>query len=179
MKWRLYGSINGKKPILLDARSSKKQLQHNFQMPLFRLDGKVIELPQINTKQTTSKETVYFDKEIFIKYYKQYVNHSIQPNFKKRLVDKNIYYLMYDEYDLNRNLIRKNMIIGMKVKNNKVIDVIYYEDDDGFRDAFDLSKKEVKYFWNTKISRFEYIRKIIIPMLVNRFFLYISCYNFD
>jgi hypothetical protein len=59
---------------------------------------------------------------------------------------------MYDEYDLNRNLIRKNMVVGMKMKNNKVVDVIYYEDDDGNRDAFDLSKKEVKYFWNTKIG---------------------------
>ena len=59
---------------------------------------------------------------------------------------------MYDEYDLNRNLLRKNMVIGMKIKNNKVIDIIYYEDDDGARDAFDLSDKKVKHYWDTKIG---------------------------
>ena len=44
------------------------------------------------------------------------------------------------------------MVIGIKMKNDKIVDIIYYEDNDGNRDAFDLTDKEVKYFWNTKIG---------------------------
>lgn len=109
---------------------------------------------KVTKKLKVIKKEIPLTKESLQKYYNQKVNDSIYPEFKKNCYDvtnKN-YYLMYDEYDLNRNLLRKNMVIGMKIKNNKVIDIIYYEDDDGARDAFDLSDKKVKRYWDTKIG---------------------------
>lgn len=109
---------------------------------------------KVSKKLRVIKKEIPLTKESLQKYYNQKVNDSIYPEFKKNCYDvtnKN-YYLMYDEYDLNRNLLRKNMVIGMKIKNNKVIDIIYYEDDDGARDAFDLSDKKVKRYWDTKIG---------------------------
>jgi hypothetical protein len=74
--------------------------------------------------------------------------------------DNDTYYFLYDEYDLNRNLVGKDLIIGLILKNGNVKKSIMYEDDEGNYLPFDLKKEKIKNYWN---------KKIMLPLLFQDF----------
>jgi len=118
-----------------------------YQTPIFFLDGNIstIEQPQ-------SKEKPEIDINKFIKYYKQKINSSVNPEFKKYMYSNNTYYFIFDEYDLNKNLVEKDLIIGFEVNGNKIKKALLYEDDDGNYKPFDLRNSKQKDYWDKNIG---------------------------
>jgi hypothetical protein len=144
--WMLKG-YSGKKQTILDSRKLGKNLPRNYQLPLMYFNGttKVLAQPQ-NSIETS------IDKNLFIKYYKQKINPSMTINPKKYIKDNNSFYILYDEYDLNKNLVGKDLIIGFVMSGDKIKKAILYEDDDGNLLPFDLTKKHMKTYWDSRIS---------------------------
>ena len=162
--WILKGTFNGKSWKNLDIQNLGRQLPRGYQLPLIYFDGRTKVLPQPITKATEKPVIVteYIpDKEIFAKYYKQKINPSIKPEFKKYMRDGNTYYCLFDAYDLNRNLVSKDLIIGFVLSSEKVKKAILYENDEGNYVPFDLSKQVMMNFWK---------KHIMLPLLFNTSF---------
>ena len=150
--WTLRGTSNGKSwDVLHQMKYSTPDLLL-YQSPMFLLNNKIIDIPQPKSYDAPPNKSV--DKAIFEKYYKQKINNSNQPNYKKYIYDEdnNTYYLLFDIYDLNGNLREKDLIIGYIVANNKIKKAIMYEDSEGNMTPFDMKDKKMKQFWDTTIA---------------------------
>ena len=157
--WSLKG-YSGKNQIILDSRKMGKSLPRNYQLPLMYINGntrtKVLPQKTLQTKQ----EEITIDKNLFIKYYKQKINPSMTIQPKKYIKDNNIYYVLYDEYDLNKNLVGSDFIVGFVMNGDKIKKAILYEDDEGNMKPFDLKKKHMKTYWDSRI---------MLPLLFENF----------
>ena len=144
--WTLKGS-DGKVWEVIHEESYNLKGKKLYQTPIFYLDGtnSTIEQPQ-------SFEKPEIDVKKFVSYYKQKVNSSVNPEFKKYMYSNGVYYFIFDEYDLNNNLVAKDLIVGFEVYEDKVKKVILYEDDDGNFKPFDLRDGKQKEFWNSMIG---------------------------
>jgi len=144
--WTLKGS-DGKVWEVIHKESQNLEGKKLYQTPIFFLDGtkSTIEQPQ-------SFEKPEVDVKKFVSYYKQKVNSSVNPEFKKYMYSNGVYYFIFDEYDLNNNLVAKDLIVGFEVYEDKVKKVILYEDDDGNYKPFDLRDGKQKEFWNSMIG---------------------------
>ena len=86
-------------------------------------------------------------------YYKKKINPFGKAVFKKYMYDNNkTYYMVFDEYDNNRNLVDTDLIIGFVIVKGVVKKPVMYENPDGSFDAFNLKKKEMMAFWKKKIG---------------------------
>jgi hypothetical protein len=74
--------------------------------------------------------------------------------------DSNTYYVLYDEYDLNKNLVGSDFIVGFVMNGDKIKKAILYEDDEGTMKPFDLKKKHMKTYWDSRI---------MLPLLFENF----------
>ena len=149
--WRLFGSYDGSKWVLLDKKldysTPNKRL---YQLPIFTIENSgTYDLPQPKSRVKT--ELV---KTVLVQYYKEKINPYINPNFKKVMYDNdmNIYYILFDEYDLNRELIASDQIVGFALKNGKVKSVHLYTDEYGTEKPYDLSVKEIKKAWDRNVG---------------------------
>jgi hypothetical protein len=144
--WTLKGS-DGKVWEVIHEESYNLKGKKLYQTPIFYLDGtnSTIEQPQ-------SFEKPEINVKKFVSYYKQKVNSSVNPEFKKYMYSNGVYYFIFDEYDLNNNLVAKDLIVGFEVYEDKVKKVILYEDDDGNFKPFDLRDGKQKEFWNSMIG---------------------------
>ena len=160
--WTLKGSTDGKLWTSLDSRKLNNKLSRGHQMPLMYLNGDTKELPQpqsliedtpLHIQISTKQEETSIDKNIFIKYYKQKINPSMTIQPKKYIKDSNTYYVLYDEYDLNKNLVGRDFIVGFVMNGDKIKKVILYEDntDSGNMKPFDLKKKHMKTYWDSHV----------------------------
>uniref|UniRef100_A0A6C0D7K7 Uncharacterized protein n=1 Tax=viral metagenome TaxID=1070528 RepID=A0A6C0D7K7_9ZZZZ len=132
----------------IDEQSYNLEDKKLYQTPIFYLDGSVA-----SATQPQSFEKPEMDVEMFVKYYKQKVNPSCNPEFKKYMMNNSTYYFLFDDYDLNKNLVAKDLIIGFETSNNKPKKVLLYEDDDdGNYKPFDLRNSKQKEFWDSKIG---------------------------
>ena len=151
---------NGKEWITMDKRRFTK-VPPSYQMPLYYFNGTKKILPQKEAKAKEAKvkekakvkEAKQIDRNILKKYYTQKINPSIIPDFKKKMYDSNndVYYFLYDEYDLNKNIKSKDLVIGFVMHGDKVKKAILYEDDEGNMSGFDLKNKNHKRYWDSKI----------------------------
>jgi len=158
--WIIKATNDGRKWNELDSKSMRNSIERNYQLPIIYFNGKTKALPQPVSKQIDKPKVEKIDKETLIKYYKQKINSSIKPDYKKYMRDNDTYYFLYDEYDLNRNLVGKDLIIGLILKNGNVKKSIMYEDDEGNYLPFDLKKEKIKNYWN---------KKIMLPLLFQDF----------
>ena len=149
--WRIYGSYDGSKWVLLDKKinytTPNKRL---YQLPIFTIENSgTYDLPQPKSRVKT--ELV---KTELVQYYREKINPYINPNFKKVMYDNdmNIYYVLFDEYDLNRELIASDQIVGFSLKNNRVKSVHLYTDEYGTEKPYDLSDKEIKKAWDRNVG---------------------------
>ena len=154
-EWILKGTNDGRSWTTLDSRKLGKALTRNYQMPLLYLNGntKVLPQPLSRLEERVLEQDSSIDKSILIKYYKQRINPSVIPDYKKFMYDKNnkVHYFLHDSYDLNKNLIGKNLIIGFVLQDDKVKKPILYENEDGTQVSFDMTKKHMKQFWEKNI----------------------------
>jgi hypothetical protein len=152
-EWILKGTNDGRNWKVLDSRKLAKPLTRGYQLPLMYLNGKTKPLPQpvVRVEERPIEETI--DKAMLVKYYKQKINPSITPDYRKFLYDRNsnTHYFLYDEYDLNRNLISKDLIIGFILQGDKVRKPVLYENEDGQQVPFNLAKRYMKEFWERNI----------------------------
>ena len=152
-EWVLKGTNDGRNWEILDSRKLAKPLARGYQLPLMYLNGKTKPLPQpvVRVEEKPIEETI--DKAILVKYYKQKINPSITPDYRKFLYDRNsnTHYFLYDEYDLNRNLISKDLIIGFILQGDRVRKPVLYENEDGQQVPFNLAKRYMKEFWERNI----------------------------
>jgi hypothetical protein len=128
-------------------------------------NGKIKELSQpvskITDKPPPRIEEKVLDKETLVKYYKQKIDPSIKPEFKKYMRDNDTYYCLFDAYDLNRNMVGKDLIVGFIMRDGRVKKPVLYEDDEGNYVPFDMRKKTIKEFWD---------RTIMLPLLFSTSF---------
>jgi len=154
-EWILKGTNDGRSWTILDTRKLGKALPRNYQLPLLYLNGKTKELPQpvSRLEEKIIEQDSTIDKSILTKYYKQRINPSVIPDYKKFMYDKTnkVHYFLHDTYDLNKNLIGKNLIIGFVLQDNKVKKPILYENEDGTQVSFDMTSKHMKQFWEKNI----------------------------
>jgi hypothetical protein len=151
--WTIKGS-SSKKWFLIEKRKFKPIKHALYQMPLFYFNGetKVLPQPKSMLKDKPDEKKIYEpDTKVLQKYYKQKINPSRVPDFKKHYVENDTYYYLYDEYDLNKKLLASDLVIGFVLKNDKVKNVIMYENEDGEKRGFDLRKKEDKHYWDANI----------------------------
>jgi hypothetical protein len=143
---------SGKEWVTLEKRNFKK-LPLNYQMPLYYFNGTQKTLPQPKVKEVKEVKSQKIDRNILKKYYKQKINPSIVPDFKKKMYDhkNDVYYFLYDEYDLNKSLVSKDLVIGFVVQNDKVHSAVLYEDNDGNRSGFNLRNRDHKRYWDNTI----------------------------
>ena len=146
-------AFSGKNQTTLDSRKIARNLPRNYQLPLMYINGntRTKVLPQKTIQNSTTQEEETINKNIFIKYYKQKINPSMTIQPKKYIKDSNIYYILYDEYDLNKNLIGNNNIVGFVMEGGKIKKAILYEDDEGNMKPFDLKKKHMKTYWDSHV----------------------------
>ena len=130
-----------------------------YQTPIFYLHGTTEQEQQQQQEeqsqqqpQPQSFEKPEIDINKYIKYYKQKINPSINPEFKKYMFENNTYYFLIDEYDLNKNLVNTNVIVGFIMNSARIKQVVLYEDDDGVKAPIDMRKKEHKNFWDSTIG---------------------------
>jgi len=161
-EWVLKGTNDGRKWTVLDSRKLGKNIARGYQLPLIYLDGRTKSLPQpvVRVEERPVEETI--DKSILVKYYKQKINPSTTPDYKKFLYDRNskTHYFLYDEYDLNRNLTGKDLIIGFILQDNRVKKPVLYENEDGMQVPFNLTKSYMRQFWE---------KNIMVPLLFEDF----------
>jgi hypothetical protein len=135
--------MKDKKWILLDK-------QDNYDIPVERS----YTLPPFyfNSKKSVKNNSLP-DMKIIEDYYKKKINPFGKAVFKQYMFGNNkTYYMVFDEYDNNRNLIDKDLIIGFVMGKGVVKKPIMYENPDGSFDAFNLKKKEMMSFWKKKIG---------------------------
>jgi len=154
-EWILKGTNDGRNWTTLDSKKLGKVLTRNYQLPLLYLNGrsKVLPQPVSRLEEKVVEQDYSIDKSMLVKYYKQRINPSIMPDYKKFMYDRNnkIHYFLHDTYDLNKNLVEKNVIIGFILQDNKVKKPILYENEDGTQVSFDLTKNHMKQFWEKNI----------------------------
>ena len=143
--WSIKGTKNGKDWIFNHKYKFNKYID---QSPLFYFNGSI---KNIKAPKQEIQETPKFDVKALQKYYKQKINPSIIPEYKKYMYAHDVVYFLYDEYDLNKKLIATDLVIGYVLKEGKVKKSILYEDEDGNYSGFDLSKKAVQRFWDKHI----------------------------
>jgi hypothetical protein len=164
IRWELKGST-GKDWKVISRKSLEKEQPRNYQLPLIYLDGRIKTLSQpvskITDKPPPRIEEKVLDKETLVKYYKQKINSSIKPEFKKYMRDNDTYYCLFDAYDLNRNMVGKDLIVGFIMRDGRVKKPVLYEDDEGNYVPFDMRKKTIKEFWD---------RTIMLPLLFSTSF---------
>lgn len=122
-----------------------------YQTPIFFLDGSVSNA-NATQPQPQSFEKPEIDIEKFKKYYKQKISESSNPEFKKYMYSNNTYYFIFDDYDLNRNLVSKDLIIGFETSGSRIKKAILYEDNDGNYKPFNLHESKQKEFWDSMIG---------------------------
>ena len=144
--WIIKGS-DGKTWEIIHEESYELEGKKLYQTPIFYLDGTTA-----TVEQPQSFEKPEVDVKKFVSYYKQKVNSSVNPEFKKYMDSNNVYYFIFDEYDLNNNLVAKDLIVGFEVYDNKVKKAILYEDEDGNYKPFDLRNSKEKIFWDSMIG---------------------------
>ena len=140
--WKVFG-LKDNKWILLDK-------QDNYDIPVERS----YTLPPFyfNSKKNVTKDSIP-DIKIIEDYYKKKINPFGKAVFKKYMFDnKKTYYMVFDEYDNNRNLIDTDLVIGFVMAKGVVKKPVMYENSDGSFDAFNLKKKEMMAFWKKKIG---------------------------
>ena len=118
-----------------------------YQTPIFYLDNSVSV-----SEQPQSFEKPEIDIKKYINYYKQKVDQSSNPEFKKYMLNNNTYYFLFDNYDLNKKIINKDLIVGFETSGSRIKKVILYENDDGERKPFNLRNSKQKEFWDSKIG---------------------------
>ena len=74
------------------------------------------------------------------------------------MINNNTIYILYDEYDLNRNLVGKDYVAGFVMNGDKIKKAILYEDYEGNLLPFDFKKKHMKTYWDSRIN---------LPLLFN------------
>ena len=144
--WIIKGS-DGKTWEVIHEESYELEGKKLYQTPIFYLDGTTA-----TVEQPQSFEKPEVDVKKFVRYYKQKVNSSVNPEFKKYMYSNNVYYFIFDEYDLNNNLVAKDLIVGFEVYGNNIKKAILYEDEDGNNKPFDLSNSKEKTFWDSMIG---------------------------
>lgn len=145
--WKLFGMKNGSY-VLLDKQDNYDiPVDRSTTLPPFYFGSK----PTVrNMIKDTKSDTP--NMEIIELYYKQKINPFGKAVFKQYMYDNDkTYYMVFDEYDNNRNLIGEDLIIGFVIVKGKVKKPIMYENPDGSFDAFNLKKKEMMTFWKKKI----------------------------
>jgi len=147
--WKLFGMKNGSY-ILLDKQENYDiPVERSRTLPPFYFGSKE-KIPSIQNEEDTKENKPNMD--IIEVYYKQKINPFGKAVFKQYMYDNNkTYYMIFDEYDNNRNLIGEDLIIGFVIVKEKVKKPIMYENPDGSFDAFNLKKKEMMAFWKKKI----------------------------
>ena len=152
--WTIKG-MNDSRWKVLDKRQFNTPSIQLHQVPMFLLNGhmKILDQPKSYDKPIHNINT-RIDKTIFEKYYTQKINSSYKANCKKYIYDSDndIYYIIFDEYDLNDNLIKEDLIIGYAMASNKIKKAIMYEDHNGNYKAFDMKNKKMKMFWDLNIA---------------------------
>jgi len=142
--WKVYG-MKDKKWILLDKQDNYDiPVERSYTLPPFFFNSK---------NNLTLKDNSVPNVKIIEDYYKKKINPFGKAVFKQYMFDNNkTYYMVFDEYDNNRNLIDTELIIGFVMGKEVVKKPIMYENPDGSFDAFNLKKKEMMSFWKKKIG---------------------------
>ena len=139
--WKVYG-MKKNEWILLNR-------QDNYDIPHERS----YTLPPFYFSAVVTKNSDIPDIKIVEKYYKEKINPFGKAVFKKYMFDNNkTYYMVFDEYDNNRNLIDTDLIIGFVIVKGVVKKPVMYENPDGSFDAFNLKRREMMGFWKKKIG---------------------------
>ena len=140
--WKVFG-LKKNEWILLDEQDEYDMpVERSYTLPPF----------YFNSKKIVKNDSMPHMK-IIEDYYKKKINPFGKAVFKKYMFDNNkTYYMVFDEYDNNRNLIDTDLIIGFVIVKGVVKKPIMYENSDGSFDAFDLKKKEMMAFWKKKIG---------------------------
>jgi len=146
--WKLFGIKNGSY-VLLDKQDNYDiPVERSSNLPPFYFGSKATTKNIIKDIQDEKKPNM----EIIELYYKQKINPFGKAVFKQYMYDNDkTYYMVFDEYDNNRNLIGEDLIIGFVIVKGKVKKPIMYENPDGSFDAFNLKRKEMIAFWKKKI----------------------------
>ena len=140
--WKVFGMKNNKW-ILLDKQDKYDiPVERSYTLPPF----------YFNSKKNLIKDSIP-DIKIIEDYYNKKINPFGKAVFKKYMFDDNkTYYMVFDEYDNNRNLIDTDLIIGFVMGKGVIKKPVMYENPDGSFDAFNLKKKEMMAFWKKKIG---------------------------
>jgi hypothetical protein len=75
--------------------------------------------------------------------------------------DNDTYYCLFDAYDLNKNKISSDLVVGFVLRDGKVKKAVLYEDDEGNYVPFDLKNRKMREFWD---------RTIMLPLLFSTSF---------
>jgi hypothetical protein len=153
--WKVFGSTDGSKWELCSAQENyPTPTQRLYQLPIFSFeDTATYDLPQPKSSLSKEKATKA-TKETLMQYYKQKINPHVVPNFKKIMYDNDtqIYYVLFDEYNLNKELINVDQIIGISHKDGKVKGAYLYADEYGTQKPYDLSVREMKRAWDRNVG---------------------------
>jgi len=157
--WNFYG-LKKHDWILLDKQNNL-DIPNDRSKPLFfyfekyrtqkieKEEKRVKALPPVveDEKDTTP------DVEIFKKYYTTKINPFSKPVFKMYMYDgSRKIYLVFDEYDMNGRLVGKDLIIGFVIDKHTIKKPIMYQTMDGTYSPFDLSKKDMAFYWKKHIG---------------------------
>lgn len=159
--WSIKATNDGRAWKTLDTQSLNNNIPRNYQMPIIYFNGTTKTLPQPVSKSSDKPKVYTLDKETLVKYYKQKINSSITPTFKKYMRDNDTYYCLFDAYDLNKNIVGSDLIVGFVMRDKSVKKAILYENDEGNYVPFDLKKKKMKEFWE---------RTIMLPLVFSTSF---------
>jgi hypothetical protein len=159
--WTIKATNDGRAWKTLDTQSLNNNIPRNYQMPIIYFNGTTKTLPQPVSKLSDKPKVYTLDKDILEKYYKQKINSSITPKFKKYMCDNDTYYCLFDAYDLNKNIVGSDLIVGFVMRDKSVKKAILYENDEGNYVPFDLKKKKMKEFWE---------RTIMLPLVFSTSF---------
>jgi hypothetical protein len=142
--WKVYG-MKKNKWILLDTQDNYNiPVERSYTLPPFYFNKK---------SSVIAKNDSIPDIKIIEDYYIKKINPFGKAVFKQYMFDNNkTYYMVFDEYDNNRNIIDTDLIIGFVIVKGVVKKPVMYENQDGSFDAFNLKKKEMMAFWKKKIG---------------------------
>ena len=159
--WSIKATNDGRSWKTLDRQSLNNNIPRNYQMPIIYFNGTTKILPQPISKVSDKPKSETLDKDTLVKYYKQKINSSITPTFKKYMRNNDTYYCLFDAYDLNKNIVGSDLVVGFVMRDKSVKKAILYENDEGNYVPFDLKKKKMKEFWE---------HTIMLPLLFNTSF---------
>ena len=150
--WKLFGMKNGSYMLLDKQDNYDIPVERSSTLPPFYFGSK--ERSTVNMiKDEDTKEDKKPNMEIIEIYYKQKINPFGKAVFRQYMYDNDkTYYMVFDEYDNNKNLIGEDLIIGFVIVKEKVKKPIMYENPDGSFDAFNLKRKEMMSYWKKKIG---------------------------